>query len=486
MTKNIIETQDNARKPLIAGVRKLADAVKVTIGAKGHNVVLQRKGQDPYVTNDGISIVENIFLDDPIENAGALMVKEVARRTNEKAGDGTTTSIILASAILDRAEETGVTGMQLAKEIQEASEKVIKSLEDSAEKVTDKTLIDIATISSESREDGKKVAEMVGIIGAEAFSEIEPSQTGETYFDVKEGVRFDLGWQAMEWCDDFQNQTATLHNPLILVTLDNISAVNQVEKVLAHAKAEGRPLAIFAPKVDDGVAGFIYNNHMMGIQKVTMIRTPLVQKDEFEQDIKLLTGAESLTQKHGKALRNMTPSDLGSCEKIVVSKWETRLSGTNNVDDHIKNVDDNERKKRLQAKSGIYHIHASTDKEFRYRHDKVEDAINASKAALDGGIVAGGGVALRDAGTYAMGTTGGDILCQACVSPMAQIIANGGINPDTRHIVIGEGYDVLTGELVDMKKAGIIDPVKVTINALRTAVSVASQILTTAGVVIEN
>ncbi len=521
-----IEFSTDARKKIKAGIDKVADTVKTTLGPRGRNVILDKGFGSPTITNDGVSIAKEIELEDKFENIGAELIKEVANKTNDAAGDGTTTSTVITQALVREGlkfVETGINPVGIRHGLEAAKEDIIEILKKNSKKISSKEEIaQVATISAESREMGEMIADVMDIVGKDGVITVEESQTFGLSKEVVEGMNFDKGYISPYMITDVQSQTAELKDPYILITDKKISAIADIlptlEKVAQLGKKE---MVIIAEDVDGEALATLVVNKLRGVLNVLAIKAPEYgdSRKAMLEDIAILTGGQVISEEKGMKLESVELSMLGQSQKIIASKDDTTIVGGKGkkkdidtrvalIKSQITGADNKYEKeklaKRLSKLSGgvaVIRVGAASETELTYIKHKMEDALAATKAAVEEGIVAGGGVALARAAQL-LGTkkaegkslevkAGYESLINAMNEPFLQIVRNGGqvdpavaLNEVLRDKNVNSGYDINENKLVaDMIKAGIIDPLKVTRSALENAVSVVAMILTTEAVV---
>src|SRR4249919_882841 len=514
---------EQARRSLEAGMNKLADAVRVTLGPKGRNVVLEKKWGAPTITNDGVSIAKEIDLEDPYEKIGAELVKEVAKKTDDVAGDGTTTATVLAWAMVReglRNVAAGANPMTLKKGIQAAVETAVDSIKKDSKSVkTDPAQIaNVAAISAADEEIGQMIAESLEKVGTDGVITVEESQTFGMELDLVEGMRFDKGYISPYFVTDPERMEAVLDDAYVLLVSSKISAVKDLLPVLEKVMQGGRPLAIIAEDVEGEALATLVVNKIRGTFKSVAVKAPGFgeRREAMLADMAILTGGEVISEKVGLKLENADLSLLGRARKVVVTKDETtivdgagdadQIAGrVNQIRAEIERTDSDYDREKLQERlaklaGGVAVIKAgaATEVELKERKHRIEDAVRNAKAAVEEGIVAGGGVALIQAGAglfEGLGldgdeATGANIVRVALEAPLKQIAINAGLEggvvaEKVRGLQDGWGLDASTGEYVDLIKAGIIDPAKVTRSALQNAASIAALFLTTAVVIVD-
>jgi chaperonin GroEL len=512
----IIAFDEEARRGLERGMNQLADAVKVTLGPKGRNVVLEKKWGAPTITNDGVSIAKEIELEDPYEKIGAELVKEVAKKTDDVAGDGTTTATVLAQALVReglRNVAAGANPMGLKRGIETAVERVSEELSKVAKDVeTKEQIASTASISAGDTAIGEMIAEAMDKVGKEGVITVEESNTFGLELELTEGMRFDKGYISPYFVTDPERMEAVLDDPYILIVNSKISAVKDLLPLLEKVMQSGKPLAIIAEDVEGEALATLVVNKIRGTFKSAAVKAPGFgdRRKAMLGDIAILTGGQVISEEVGLKLENTSTDLLGRARKVVVTKDETtivegagdgdQISGrVNQIRAEIEKSDSDYDREKLQERlaklaGGVAVIKAgaATEVELKERKHRIEDAVRNAKAAVEEGIVAGGGVALLQASQAAFGkldlegdeATGAAIVKIAVEAPLKQIAINAGLEggvvvEKVRHIEPGHGLDAATGEYVDMIKAGIIDPAKVTRSALQNAASIAGLFLTT-------
>jgi chaperonin GroEL len=518
----MIAFDEEARRGLERGMNTLADAVKVTLGPKGRNVVLEKKWGAPTITNDGVSIAKEIELEDPWEKIGAELVKEVAKKTDDIAGDGTTTATVLAQALVReglRNVAAGANPMALKRGIEKAVEAVSQQLLKTAKEVETKDQIAAtASISAADTSIGELIAEAMDKVGKEGVITVEESQTFGLELELTEGMRFDKGYISPYFVTDAERMEAELEDPYILLVSSKISTVKDLLPLLEKVMQTSKPLAIIAEDVEGEALATLVVNKIRGTFKSVAVKAPGFgdRREAMLTDMAILTGGEVISEKVGLKLDNADISLLGSARKVVVTKDETTIvDGAGNVDqisgrvnqirNEIEKTDSDYDREKLQERlaklaGGVAVIKAgaATEVELKERKHRIEDAVRNAKAAVEEGIVAGGGVALIQAGAglfEGLGldgdeATGANIVRVALEAPLKQIAINAGLEggvvaEKVRGLPEGWGLDAATGEYVDLIKAGIIDPAKVTRSALQNAASIAALFLTTAVVIVD-
>ena len=514
MAKQILFDEE-ARRALGRGVDALANAVKVTLGPKGRNVVLDKKFGAPTITNDGVTIARDIELEDPFENMGAQLVKEVATKTNDIAGDGTTTATLLAQAMIHEGMKNvaaGANPMIIKKGIDEAVKTLVDEIKAKSKKVEGQAdIAQVATISSANEETGKLIAEAMEKVGKDGVITVEESKTMRTNLSVKEGMQFDRGYISPYLVTDTDKMEATLDDPYILITDRKISAINDILPILEQVVKAGKQLAIIAEDVDGEALTTIVVNKLRGTFKALAVKAPGFgdRRKAMLQDIATLTGGTVISEELGRKLDSVTLADLGQAHKMVSTKDETTIIGGKGDKDAIaervaqikqqisQTTSDFDREKlqeRLAKLSGgvaVIEIGAATEVEMKDKKYRIEDALNATRAAVEEGIVAGGGTTFLDIlpaldkleveGDEKVGV---NIVKRAIEEPVRQSAQNAGLEgsvvvENVKKAGTGIGFNALKNEYVDMLKAGIVDPAKVTRSALQNAASIASMVLTT-------
>ncbi|GAA4384740.1 chaperonin GroEL [Nocardia zapadnayensis] len=516
----LIAFDEEARRGLETGLNTLADAVKVTLGPRGRNVVLEKKWGAPTITNDGVSIAKEIELEDPYEKIGAELVKEVAKKTDDVAGDGTTTATVLAQALVReglRNVAAGADPLSLKRGIEKAVAAVTEKLLESAVDVDSKEQIAAtAGISAGDPAIGELIAEAIDKVGKEGVVTVEESNTFGLELELTEGMRFDKGYISGYFVTDTERQETVLEDPYILIVNSKVSNVKDLLPVLEKVQQSGKPLVIIAEDVEGEALAVLVVNKIRGTFKSVAVKAPGFGDRRKAQlaDIAILTGGQVIAEEVGLKLENATLDLLGTARKVVVTKDETTIvEGAGDSDEiagrvaqiraEIENSDSDYDREKLQERlaklaGGVAVIKAgaATEVELKERKHRIEDAVRNAKAAVEEGIVAGGGVALIQAGKTAFETleltgdeaTGAQIVKVAIDAPLKQIATNAGLEPGVvaekvRHLEPGHGLNAATGEYEDLLAAGINDPVKVTRSALENAASIAGLFLTTEAVV---
>ena len=520
----IIAFDEEARRSLERGMNVLADAVKVTLGPKGRNVVLEKKWGAPTITNDGVSIAKEIDLEDPYEKIGAELVKEVAKKTDDVAGDGTTTATVLAQALVKeglRNVAAGSNPMSLKKGIEKAVDVVSSQLLDMAKDVeTKEQIASTAAISAGGdMEVGELIAEAMDKVGKEGVITVEESNTFGLELELTEGMRFDKGYISPYFVTDPERMEAVLEDPYLLIVNSKISSVKDLLPILEKVMQSGKPLAIIAEDVEGEALATLVVNKIRGTFRSVAVKAPGFgdRRKAMLQDIAILTGGQVISEEVGLKLENTSLDLLGRARKVVVTKDETtivegagdheQIAGrVNQIRAEIEKSDSDYDREKLQERLAklaggvaVIKVGAATEVELKERKHRIEDAVRNAKAAVEEGIVAGGGVALIQATKNAapkidaLGLTdeqavGAAIVRQAVSAPLKQIAENAGLEggvvaEKVRELPAGQGLDAATGEYVDMIAKGIIDPAKVTRSALQNAASIAGLFLTTEVVV---
>lgn len=513
---------EEARKALMKGIDQLADTVKITLGPKGRNVVLDKKYGAPLITNDGVTIAKEVELDDPFENMGAQLVKEVSIKTNDVAGDGTTTATLLAQALIREGMKNvtaGANPMVLKKGIADAVDVAVKAIVDNSQQVagTD-DIARVATVSSQDEFIGKLIAEAMDKVTTDGVITVEESKTAETYSEVVEGMMFDRGYIAPYMVTDSDKMVAELDNPLILITDKKISTTQEILPLLEQIVQSGKKLLIIAEDVEGEALTTLVLNKIRGTFTCVAVKAPGFgdRRKEMLQDIATLTGGTVITSDLGLELKDTTMDQLGSARQVKIEKENTIIVDGAGDKDAIKGrvaqirqqiettTSDFDREKlqeRLAKLAGgvaVIKVGAATEVEMKEKKLRIEDALAATKAAVEEGIVAGGGIACMNAipavekfveTLEGDAKTGAKIVLKALEEPLRQIAANAGLEGSViaenvkKANKVGYGYNALTEEYTDMVSAGIVDPTKVTRSALQNASSVAAMVLTTESLV---
>ncbi|MBB5326331.1 chaperonin GroEL [Anoxybacillus tepidamans] len=514
-----IKFSEEARRAMLRGVDKLADAVKVTLGPKGRNVVLEKKFGSPLITNDGVTIAKEIELEDPFENMGAKLVAEVASKTNDVAGDGTTTATVLAQAMIREGLKNvtaGANPMGIRKGIEKAVTVAVEELKAISKPIQGKeSIAQVAAISAADEEVGRLIAEAMERVGNDGVITLEESKGFTTELDVVEGMQFDRGYASPYMITDTEKMEAVLENPYILITDKKISSIQDILPVLEQVVQHGRPLLIIAEDVEGEALATLVVNKLRGTFTAVAVKAPGFgdRRKAMLEDIAILTGGEVITEELGRELKSATIASLGRAAKVVVTKEHTTIvegaGASENIKARINQIraqleettsefDREKLQERLAKLAGgvaVIKVGAATETELKERKLRIEDALNSTRAAVEEGIVAGGGTALMNvynkvAAIEAEGdeATGVKIVLRAIEEPVRQIAQNAGLEGSViverlKNEKPGIGFNAATGEWVDMIEVGIVDPTKVTRSALQNAASVAAMFLTTEAVV---
>ena len=514
MAKQVLFNEE-ARRALGKGVDALANAVKVTLGPKGRNVVLDKKFGAPTITNDGVTIAKDIELEDPFENMGAQLVKEVATKTNDIAGDGTTTATLLAQAMIHegmRNVAAGANPMILKKGIDQAVKKLVDEIKSNSKKVEGKAAIaQVAAISSGDEEVGELIAEAMEKVGKDGVITVEESKSMDTNLSVVEGMQFDRGYISPYMVTDTDKMEAVLDNPYILITDRKISAIADILPILEKVVKQGKELMIIAEDLDGEALATLVVNKLRGTFKALAVKAPGFgdRRKAMLEDIAILTGGTVISEEVGRKLDSVEIEDLGQARQVRSSKEETTIvDGSGDkaaIDARVEQIkkqvaettsdfDKEKLQERLAKLAGgvaVIEIGAATEVEMKDKKLRIEDALNATRAAVEEGIVAGGGTTFVDTlpaldALSAEGDvqTGINIVKRAIEEPVRQIANNAGLEgsvvvENVKKSANGTGFNALTGEYVDMIGAGIVDPAKVTRSALQNAASIAAMVLTT-------
>lgn len=515
----IIAFDEEARRGMERGLNTLADTVKVTLGPKGRNVVLDKKWGAPTITNDGVTIAKEIELEEPFEKIGAELVKEVAKKTDDVAGDGTTTATVLAQALVHEGLRNVVAGanpIALRRGIDKAVEAVVERLlSDATEVETTEQIANTASISAADQQIGNLIAEAMEKVGHEGVITVEESNTFGLSLEVTEGMRFDKGYISPYFVTDADRQEAVLEDSYVLLVESKISNVKDLLPLLEKVMQSGKPLTIIAEDVEAEALATLVVNRLRGTFKSVAVKAPGFgdRRKAMLQDMAILTGGTVISETVGLKLENTTLEDLGSARKVVVTKDETTLiegagdkeaieARVSQIRNEIENSDSeydreklSERLAKLAGGVAVLKSGAATEVELKERKHRIEDAVRNAKAAVEEGIVAGGGVALIQAAEVLDSVelegdeaTGANIVKVAVEAPLKQIAVNAGLEGGVvvervRKLSTGEGLNAATGEYVNLLAAGIADPVKVTRSALQNAASIAGLFLTTEAVV---
>ena len=519
-----IEFNSDARAKLKAGVDALANAVKVTLGPKGRNVVIGKPFGSPHITKDGVSVAKQIELKDPIENLGAQMVKEVASKTAGDAGDGTTTATVLAQALVNaglKVVAAGSNPIDLKRGMDKAVAVVVDELKTLSQEVgsdSDK-IKQVGSISANNDETiGGLIAEAMKVVGKDGVITVEEAKGTETEIKTVEGMQFDRGYLSPYFVTNSEKLTCEMDNPLILIVDKKISSMKELLPILEQVVQTGQSLVIIAEDVDGDALGTLVVNRIRGALKIVAVKAPGFgdKRKEMMEDIAVLTGGEVISDERGTKLSEATLESLGSCEKIEITKDKTTIIGgqgeaadiqsrITNLRVSIENTTSDYEKEKLQERLAklaggvaVLYIGAPTETEMKEKKDRVDDALSATRAAVEEGIVPGGGVALIrcQASLDRVGTRnpdekiGVDIVRKALEAPLYQIVSNAGGNGDVvvhfvKEGVSAYGYNARTNEYGDMLEMGVIDPTKVTRTAIENAVSIASMLLMTECVIVD-
>ena len=517
----IIAFDEQARRGLEAGMNKLADAVRVTLGPKGRNVVLDKKWGAPTITNDGVSIAKEIELEDPYEKIGAELVKEVAKKTDDVAGDGTTTATVLAWNMVReglRNVAAGANPMSLKKGIEAAVEAAIASIHALAKEVDSKEQIaQVAAISAADQEIGNMISEAIDKVGKDGVITVEESQTFGMEMDLVEGMRFDKGYISPYFVTDADRMEASLDDPYILFVSSKISNVRDMLPVLEKVMQGGRPLIIIAEDVEGEALATLVVNKIRGTFKSAAVKAPGFgdRRKAMLQDMAILTGGQVISEEVGLKLENVTLDLLGRAKRVVITKDETTIiegagaeedikGRINQIKTEIDNTDSDYDREKLQERlaklSGgvaVLKVGAATEVELKEKKHRIEDAVSTTKAAIEEGVVPGGGVALLRAQTAVLEraakltgdeATGAKMVARSLEGPLKQIAENAGLEggvvvEKVKSLKGNEGLNAATGEYEDLVKLGVIDAAKVTRSALQNAASIAALFLTTEAVI---
>ncbi|MED5552480.1 MAG: chaperonin GroEL [Actinomycetota bacterium] len=520
----MISFDDEARRSLETGMNKLADAVRVTLGPKGRNVVLDKKWGAPTITNDGVSIAKEIELEDPVERIGAELVKEVAKKTDDVAGDGTTTATVLAWAMVRegmRNVAAGANPMSLKKGIEAGVVAAVEAIEGMAVSVTEskEQIAQVAAISAADREIGDHISEAIEKVGKDGVITVEESQTFGLEMDLVEGMRFDKGYISPYFVTDADRQEAVVDEPYLLFVQGKITAVRDVVPVLEKVMQAGKPMVIIAEDVEGEALATIVVNKIRGTFKSVAVKAPGFgdRRKAMLQDMAILTGGQVISEDVGLKLENTTLDLLGTARRIIVTKDETTIiEGAGDEADvagrieQIKNEIDNtdsdydreklqERLAKLSGGVAVLKVGAATEVELKEKKHRIEDAVSTTKAAIESGVVAGGGVTLLRAQAAVSDlvsslegdvATGANIVGRSLEGPLKQIAENAGLEGGVvvsrvRDLEGSEGLNAASGDYEDLVDAGVIDAAKVTLSALQNAASIAALFLTTEAVICE-
>ena len=520
MAKQIIYGEE-ARKSLLKGVNKLADTVKVTLGPKGRNVVLDKSFGSPLITNDGVTIAKEIELEDKFENMGARLVKEVSTKTNDVAGDGTTTATVLAQAMVKEGVKNVAAGadpMSVKRGMDKATEAAVKALKEISSSVNGKEdIARVASISANSTEIGNLIADAMDKVSKDGVITIEESKTSQTELNVVEGMQFDKGYVSPYMVTDTEKMEAVLDNPYILITDKKISNIQEVLPLLENLMQQSGKLLIICDDVEQEALSTLVLNKLRGVLNVVAVKAPGFgdKRKAMLQDIAILTGGEVITSELGLELKDTTLEQLGRAKQVKVQKENTiivdgsgdkakikeRVNQIRNQIEETKSEFDKENlQERLAKIAGgvaVIGVGAATEIEMKDKKLRIEDALSATKAAVEEGIVAGGGTALINVIPKVQKLVdsleegeklGASIVLKALEEPLSQIVRNAGLEPavvveNVKKADAGFGFDASKEQYVDMKKSGIVDPTKVTRSALQNATSIASMVITTESLV---
>ncbi len=513
----LLKFDEEARRALEAGVNKLADAVKVTLGPKGRNVVLDKKWGAPTITNDGVSIAKEVELEDPFENMGAQLVKEVATKTNDVAGDGTTTATVLAQALVHlgmRNVAAGANPMSLKKGIEKAVAAAVESIKAQAKDVDDKTdIANVATISAADPSVGEVIAEAIDKVGKDGVVTVEESNTFGTELEFTEGMQFDKGYLSPYFVTDPERQEAVVEDAYLLIHQSKISTVQALLPTLEAVMKTGKPLVIIAEDIEGEALATLVVNKIRGTFNAIAVKAPGFgdRRKAMLQDMATLTGAQVISEDVGLKLENVTLDLLGSAKRVIVTKDNTTIvdgggdsedvkGRINQIKAEIENTDSDWDREKLQERLAklaggvaVIKVGAATEVELKEKKHRIEDAVSATRAAIEEGVVAGGGTALLRAradvdkvvkSLEGDEATGARTVWESLVAPTRYIAENAGLEGSVwvQRVEAEEGstgLNAATGELTDLIKAGIVDPAKVTRAALQNAASIAAMVLTT-------
>ena len=511
----VIKFNEDARKSLEIGVDALADAVKITLGPKGRNVVLDRGFGMPIITNDGVTIAKEIELDDPIENLGAQIVKEVATKSNDVAGDGTTTATVLAQALIKEGLKmvaSGANPVFIRKGMEQATKKVIEELAKRSKKIeSNEEIAQVGAISAGDKEIGNLIAQAMEKVGESGVITVEEAKSLDTTLEVVEGMQFDNGYLSPYMVSDTERMVVELDNPYLLITDKKIASMKELLPILEKTVETGRPMLIIAEDVEGEALATLVVNKLRGTLNVVAVKAPAFgdRRKAMLQDIAILTGGEVISEEKGIKLEMTEIDFLGQAKKVRVSKDNTVIVDglgmkeeiearvhqlKHQIEETTSDYDREKLQERLAKLSGgvaVIKVGAATETEMKERKLRIEDALNATKAAVEEGIVPGGGTilveiskAIEDFKLEGEEGLGVEIVKKALFSPLRQIVINAGLDSGVvlekvRNSEQGIGFDAANEEYVDMVKVGIIDPAKVTRSAIQNAISVSSVLLTT-------
>jgi chaperonin GroEL len=520
MAKQIVYGEQS-RQAVLRGVNQLADAVKVTLGPKGRNVVLDKKFGSPTITKDGVTVAKEIDLKDPLENMGAQMVREVASKTSDTAGDGTTTATVLAQAIYREGAKNVVAGanpMDIKRGIEKAVDAITGELKKMSQKVSGNMVAQVGTISANNDETiGKIIAQAMDKVGKDGVITVEEARTLETTLDVVEGMQFDRGYLSPYFVTDPERMEVTLENPVILIHEKKISSMKDLLPVLEQVARLGRPLLIIAEDIEGEALATLVVNKLRGTLQAAAVKAPGFgdRRKAMLEDIAILTGGRAITEDLGIKLESIKLDDLGKAKKVTIDKDNTTIvegaGSSSSIEGRVKQIraqiedttSDYDREKlqerlaKLVGGVAVIKVGAATETEMKEKKARVEDAMHATKAAVEEGIVPGGGVALirasKSLGSVKLGgdqQIGVNIVARAIEEPMRWIATNAGhegsiVVQKVREMKESEGFNALTDTYEDLVKAGVIDPTKVVRSALQNASSIASLLLTTEAMVSE-
>jgi chaperonin groL len=511
----VIKFNEDARKALEVGVDTLADAVKITLGPKGRNVVLDKGYGIPTITNDGVTIAKEIELKDPIENLGAQIVKEVATKSNDVAGDGTTTATVLAQALIKEGLKmvaSGANPVFIRKGMEKASKKVIEELIKRAKKIeSNSEIAQVGAISASDKEIGELIAQAMAKVGESGVITVEEAKSLDTTLEVVEGMQFDNGYLSPYMVSDSERMVVELDNPFILITDKKISSMKELLPILEKTVEMGRPMLIIAEDVEGEALATLVVNKLRGTLNIAAVKAPAFgdRRKAMLEDIAILTGGEVISEEKGIKLETADIDFLGQAKKVRITKDNTVIVDglgakeniaarvgqiKNAIEETTSDYDREKLQERLAKLSGgvaVIKVGAATETEMKEKKLRIEDALNATKAAVEEGIVPGGGTilvqiakAIEDFKLEGEEGLGVDIVKKALYAPMRQIALNAGLDAGVviekvKNSEEGIGFDAAKEEYVDMVKAGIIDPTKVTRSAIQNAISVSSVLLTT-------
>jgi len=511
----ILKFDEEARKSLEIGVDILARAVKVTLGPRGRNVVLEKSFGAPLITNDGVTIAKEIELENRFENMGAQLVKEVATKANDVAGDGTTTATVLAQAMIKeglKMVSAGANPMFMKRGIEKATRKIVEELQKRAKEIkNNEEIAQVASISASDEEIGKLIAQAMEKVGETGVITVEEAKSLDTTLEVVEGMQFDKGYLSPYMSTDMDRMIAELENPYILLTDKKITGMKEILPILEQIVEESKPLVIIADDLEGEALATLVVNKLRGTLNVVAVKAPAFgdRRKAMLEDIAILTNGEVITEEKGLKIENTTINMLGKAQKIKVTKENTIIVNGAGIEDNIKSrvnqikiqieettsdYDKEKLQERLAKLSGgvaVIKVGAATETEMKEKKMRIEDALNATRAAVEEGIVAGGGTVLMDIykelENYKLDGEegiGAEIVKKALLAPIRQIAENAGLDggvvvEKVKNLADGIGFDAAKEEYVDMIKAGIIDPAKVTRSAIQNAASVSALLLTT-------